>query len=236
LAKAVRLYCFYGTFRWETKNVKKESVFRVKPVLFWVHKKTMNGRSRFVADVSKHFAKFIRMCRERGWQPFLEDKGDEEAPMEYLAAIESGLRNYAMHSVHTMGTKALRSRAYWAKVDPWRKREAYIALVRFLRGLKADYNQWDCFLWCDYTQRKRATVTFNRRHLPLSDGMDEENFDGHLEFDWEEHHYSPKKKVKQVKAAPRVKKSAPRNTTQRSKQTENQIMVYDVEKDCLVPM
>ena len=104
--------------------------------------------------------------------------------------------------------------------------------MRFLRGLKADYNQWDWFLFSDYTQRKRVTVTFNRRHLPLSDGMDEENFDRDLEFNWEGHHYSPKKKVKQVKAKPRVKKSAPRNNTQRPKQ----IMIYDVKTDCLVPM
>ena len=93
-----------------------------------------------------------------------------------------------------MGTKPLRSPEYWESVDQWRKREAYIVLERFLLGYSSSVRQWDCFLFRDFLQRQRATITFVKRHLPLSDDKDLENFDGTLEFDWDKHRYSPKKR------------------------------------------
>ena len=60
---------------------------------------------------------------------FLEDKGEGNPPLTYLWAIEVGFRNYSS-DIYCMGTFPLRSPEYWGKVDKWRKREAYISLVR----------------------------------------------------------------------------------------------------------
>ena len=162
----------------------------------------------------------------------MTDGGAGEPPMEYLIAIEEGLRQYA-DDVHTMGTRPLRSPYYWGhKVDKWRKREAYIALVRILLGIVKDYRQWDCYLFSDFRLRQKSARTFNKRHFRLSDGDDDKNFDGEYQFDWEKHGYSPRKKRKRSTTEERKHSGdVSTNTT-----TSSQVMVYDVEKDCLVPL
>ena len=154
--------------------------------------------------------------------------------MDYLIAIEKGLRNYAV-DVHTMGTHALRSPKYWGSVDKWRKREAYIALVRFLLGCPADYKQWDCFSFEDYTQRQTLSRTFDVRHFHLSDGNDKKHFEG-WDFDWSKHHYSPRKRGPTHRA--NVKKEQPVNQPSKKSSTEHAKvpMIFDVELGCLVPM
>ena len=136
--------------------------------------------------------------------------------------------------VHAMGTRPLRSRSYWAqKVDDWRKEEAYIALGRYCLDYDDGYKQWDCFLFRDYTIRAALSRTFRKRHLPLSNGFDEENFDGQYTFDWDAHAWAPiSRKIKadsyRVKPEPMSTKSpAPRN---------ERPMVWDVELNKLVPM
>ena len=96
--------------------------------------------------------------------------------------------------------------------------------------------QWDCFLWTDYVQRQRASATFLARHLPLSDGNDDANFDGRLHFDWDKHKYSPHKKTHKSKSVPKAKLKPASKSASASAPLSKQIMVYDVEKDCLVPM
>lgn len=234
MARKVVLYTFYGTFEWATKDSKKDRVLRTKPVMFCIQKKVMNGRSRFVNKVDRAFAGFIQLYKANKWEQFLLDKGTGTVPVEYLIAIESGLRKCA-ENIHAMGTHALRSRFYWGNVEVWRKREAYVCLVRFLLNSKVDYNQWDCFLWSDYVQRQRACKTFMSRHLPLSDGNDDEHFGGRFEFDWDAHKYSPKKKTRATKR-PRQQAKQEARSKSASPQTSNQIMIYDVDNDCLVPM
>ena len=74
---------------------------------------------------------------------------------------------------------ALKSRADWSNpCRNWRKREAYIALMRHVQKCP-NYNQWDCFRFVDYTDRQGWARTFNVRHLPLSNG-DPANFSGGL--------------------------------------------------------
>ena len=153
--------------------------------------------------------------------------------MEYLIAVEEGLRNYA-NDVHTMGTHPLRSPYYWGvKVDKWRKREAYIALVRILLGIVKDYRQWDCYMFSDYSLRQKSARTFNKRHFPLFDGDDEKHFNAEYEFNWAEHGYSPRKKRKRITTSCKRKHSGVVST---NTATPSQVMVYDVEKDCLVPL
>lgn len=98
---------------------------------------------------------------------------------------------------------ALKSRADWSNpCRNWRKREAYIALMRNVQDC-ANYHQWDCFRLQDYTQRQRWAVTFNARHLPLSNG-DPANFSGRLPNPawWDGSHKLPNKKSKKQAGTP----------------------------------
>ena len=51
MARDLLLYMFHGHFLWNTKNSKKQSVQKVKPFVFFVHKKMVAQRSRFVPKV-----------------------------------------------------------------------------------------------------------------------------------------------------------------------------------------
>ena len=68
-----------------------------------------------------------------------------------------------------MGTNAMRSAEDWTRVHKWMKRESYIAAAR--RKLeRGSYCQWDHFSWTDYVERQALALTFEKRHLPLSNG------------------------------------------------------------------
>ena len=60
----------------------------------------------------------------------------------------------------------------------------------------AGYAQWDNFLFKDYLNRAVLAKTFLARHLRLSDGRDESNFNGHMKFDWSQHAYEKPTRVK----------------------------------------
>jgi len=51
MARQLLLYMFHGFFLWTTKNSKKQTVQKVKPFIFFVHKKMVAQRSRFVPKV-----------------------------------------------------------------------------------------------------------------------------------------------------------------------------------------
>ena len=234
LARRVLLYLFYGKFTWHTKkkvNGLSVTVMKEKPILFWLHRKVRNGRSRFVYNVETYFKDFIKLVgSQKNYMKFLKDRGEGVAPVDYLVALEVGLRNYAS-DVHAMGTSPLRSPAYWGRIDLWRKREAYIAVGRHLLGFKPNYNQWDCFLWTDYVVRQLLGKTFLVRHYLLSDGDDEEHFAGALEFDWDQYSYAPRSRVKPEPKTASKSSVTPLVTPTKSSRP----MVYDVENDCLVP-
>ena len=161
--------------------------------------------------------------------------GKEEPPLEYLVAFEEGLRNYST-DIHALGSHPCRSRKYWAQIALWRKREAYIALGRYLLGRKPDYRQWDCFLFVDYQDRQALAKTYVARHHPLSNGHDEENFHGKLCFDWDAHYYAPaKRRPSASDDAEGVGKKRIKVETTCVKSTKRPTMIYDVEKGCLVP-
>jgi hypothetical protein len=239
LARRILLYLFFGTYMWVIrKKVDDEPVVieKEKPILFWLHKKVRNGRSRFCYNVETYFKDFIALVQRKKYLKYLKDRGEGDVPMEYLVALELGLRNYSS-DVHAMGTCPLRSPWYWGRIDLWRKREAYIAVGRHLLGYKPNYQQWDCFSWSDYVCRQLLGKTFLVRHYPLSDGEDEEHFGDALVFDWEKHEYAPRRSVKsEPKAASKSSKTATPNVTPREKtNAPRKPMIYDVEKDCLVP-
>jgi len=235
--RKVLLFTFYGLYEHVTKNKKNRITTKLKPVHDWIRRKTACGRTRFTTKVDRNFADFINLFKmpdnNAKWKELLTDGGEGEAPIEYIVNFEAGLRNFR-DDVHSMGTRPLRSPHYWSTVDQWRKREAYIALARKLLGLINDYRQWDCFLWSDYTLRQKLTKTFNKRHLPVSDGDDEKHFKGQYNFDWSECVYSPRKKKARVQT-PR-KHSTPASADTVAPTAPSQMMIYDVEKDCLVPI
>lgn len=150
--------------------------------------------------------------------------------LEYLALVEKGLRNYTKY-VFAMGGNSLKSRETWRKVQPWRKREAYIALVRHVRG-RPSYHQWDNFLWSDYLERQKAARTFELRHLPLSNARDDNYFEHFLSDPphWNEKEVNSKKKKKSSVS------SAASSSNGTGTKTPNVIMVFDVETGELVPL
>lgn len=180
-------------------------------------------------QVEWNFRKFITLYRvnESQWKPFIDDKGEGDPPVEYLAAFEEGLREYG-HNVHSLGTRPFRSRTYWGKnVDKWRKREAYIALGRAVLGYSAGYKQWDNFSFQDYVSRAVMSKTFLKRHLPLSDGQDEIHFKGKLTFPWSK--YEDKKKKTRVKQ----EETAVSSSTSSTGVVPS--MIFDIELGCMVP-
>ena len=198
-AKLLLLYFFYGKYFWATTKKKKKgekgpaiTVFREKPFVFHIHKKLINGRSRHAKKVRVYFAKFIAAYQNNAaqWEPFLTDGGVGSPPVEYNMLLEDGVR-CCCADIFLMGTNALRSRAYWGqRVPDSSKLESWIALGRDL--LKCPpYKKWDNARFTDYTIRKKLARTFRARNLPLSDGNDEDNFEGKYKFDWEKHVYEP---------------------------------------------
>ena len=100
-----------------------------------------------------------------------------QSPVTYLADVEEGLRNY-VDDPFTMGRDAMSSQAKWAAVEPWRKREAYVTVVRQMLK-RVSYQKWHDFRFADFVERNRLHRTFMQRHLPLSDG-DDSHFGGLL--------------------------------------------------------
>ena len=134
-----------------------------------MHRLTTNGRHRFAANAAKCFSKFVELVQKYPqFKVHLTDKGKGKPPLDYLKAVEEGLREHGK-DIHSMGTNALRSPKDWEMIPAWKKREAYIAVGRYLNG-KFGYEQWDHFRYQDYVDRMVLSLTFYRRHLPLSNG------------------------------------------------------------------
>ena len=132
--------------------------------------------------------------------------------------------------VLSMGTGALKSPTHWAQVKRWRKIERYIALGRHCLQLSPGYKQWDCFDFDDHVNRNDLIKTFEKRHLPLSDGNDELNFHNLYNYKWKQ----PVSKAKaQVKTDPDTPEGAVNSVTVSVKSTPP-TMVYDVDLGCLV--
>ena len=230
MSRVVIQYIFHGFFEWRTKTRHKVEQRKMKSFFFFLHKKLVGGRSRFTNKVESNFSKFISLYRrnEPTWKLFLNDCGKREVPIEYNIAFEEGLRNFSS-CIHSMGTRPLRSPEFWGKsVDLWRKKEAYIALGRFLLDAPVGYRQWDCFKFEDYVSRSQLSRTFVTRHLPLSNGDDEKNFNGKFKFDWSKYSWKRKKKLKRD---PEKRCKLSHDTT-----SPTVPMIFDVEQGCLVPL
>ena len=107
--------------------------------------------------------------RQPEYLDFLVDKGEGDAPWEYLAAVEEGLRQVG-RDPRSMGRYAMNSEGNWHEASiQCKKTESYTAVVRKL--LKAgNYLKYPVFRWSDYTLRRDCRVTFINRHLQYSNG------------------------------------------------------------------
>lgn len=176
--------------------------------------------------------------------------GRGKPPIEFLIAFEEGLREYRC-CVHSLGTRPLRSPTYWREsVDVWRKKEAYIALGRFLHGEApgecslltlisprvlilslVGYRQWDCFKFADYVSRRQLGETFVKRHLPLSNGFDFKNFGDKFKFDWKKHSWQRSRTT--AKPDPDASVTSKPTKTPAAKPPA---MIFDVDLGRLVPL
>ena len=135
LGRQVLLYLCYGRYIDKGKSC---------PIIRCLHYKTMQGRSRFGKYVVVHFVKFIEGVEAHPeWAAFFDDLGKGDAPTEYLALVEMGLRSFGS-DIHTMGSRAMDSKERWFSVQYWSKCEGYIAAIRLIRK-HFTYPQWDCY-------------------------------------------------------------------------------------------
>ena len=127
----------------------------------------------------------------------------------------------------------------WNNVALWRKREAYIALVRAVLE-RGSYQQWDCYSFSDYVERQRAGRTFSCRHLPLSDGS-VEHFQGLLQNPkhWESNDGLPppkkRKKVQKSKKAAAASTSADPAAADSTEADRVVPMMWDIDTGKFVP-
>jgi len=103
--------------------------------------------------------------------------------------------------------------------------------VRYLRK-RTNYRQWDNFSWGDYIERMKAARTFIVRHLPLSDGTDDDFFEDYLPDPKEWNEPEPEVVPTKQKSNQRVLVKNP--TTEAG--PSDTIMVFDIETGELVPL
>jgi hypothetical protein len=163
LAERVKAYVFYGTYRF-VRIVRKERKTQIKPVLHAIHNILTQYRCRFVKHVEDRFETFIDLIQKNPeWKNFFDDLGVGNVPLAYLVAIEEGLRSYCFtsSSTLTMGIRKVTSSNMWGtQVKPWRKMEAYITVIRYIRERVSNTHPLPHVLivsYISYVHRSRTT-------------------------------------------------------------------------------
>ena len=208
MARPVLMYIFHGSYRF-LRTIKRQAVSREMPIIHGLHFKLISQQSRFSVNIGDYFVDFISLYDDNPkWERFFDDKGAGSPPLEYLIAVEHGLREVALGNCkYTI--RALRSKKAWSSVAPWRKMEAYICLIRHIRK-RDQYSKWHDYKWDDFNERNKLGVTFRNRHLKWSNGQD---FNGRLKDppSWNESNTSVSKNQKKKKSTKTVKcKSEPK--------------------------
>ena len=130
-----------------------------------LHRKIQTGMHRFtsVEKIEKHWDKLFSLLDQHPeWEEYLQDKGTGDAPVEYLVAVEEGLRNFGKEQA-AFGKFAMDSLKEWVVVARFKKRECYIAMARHRLGL-GGYAKYQHFRWSDYESRSNMTKAFDKRH------------------------------------------------------------------------
>ena len=107
--------------RWVTVGAKERSVERTQirgketPIIHSIQKSVMCGRHRFSAtkhaEAYKEFANAL--IKNPDCMRFLKDQGANDAPPEFLAAVEKVFRAVALKDKFSMGQKVMSSRKWW---------------------------------------------------------------------------------------------------------------------------
>ena len=170
---------------------------RPMKVLRIIHKKITQERNRFTVTkkIEHRFRGFLKLLRDRSFtmsvlpfnnsqliiifalitayrpelKKFLTDRGVGQAPLEYLVALEQGMRAYASADRAAFGTYAYFNFEEYTGVELWRKREAYTGLVRYVLGC-ANYSKYVNYNWNDYVLRLKTGKTFMQRHWDITKG------------------------------------------------------------------
>ena len=171
LARKVLMYLFYATPMYKGKP---------SPCVRIIHRCMMAGIHRFASgEAINCFAELLAMLNDKkeGAQctAWLTDENAALASPKYLAAVETGMRNLALAGCKTFPRGSIATRDAWHKVSPWRKRQCYVFIARHYLG-KANLKPYNNFRWSDHLLRERLIKTFDKRHLPLSDGTQTTHF------------------------------------------------------------
>ena len=86
-----------------------------------------------------------------------------------MFAVETGLRSWTT-DLSAMGTHAFDSEENYHAVELWKKREAYIAVCRYLKDIVDGYLKYINYAWYDYKMRIDMQKTFDARHAPYTNG------------------------------------------------------------------
>ena len=157
------MYLCYGKGKLEKKWAPVMSIF---------HRKLQVGLHRFTGEkkIKKHWSQLFKLFEtDPDLKDFLTDKGEAEAPIEYLVTVEQGLRSFGKDKF-AFGTFAMDSETEWHDSSlNWRKRECFISMARYVLGL-GGYAKYIHFRWSDFVSRSVMTKTFNNRHVQYSSG------------------------------------------------------------------
>ena len=119
--------------------------------------------------------------------------------------------------------------------------QGYIAAVRTFHK-RPNLKKWTCFLWSDFQERNAARVTFEKRHLRLSDGEDHPEFKGLLKqpVHWlNPSEKEPNKKTVVKASKPPTKRAKLEPTTSATtepKEGPPVVMMWDGERNEMVPV
>lgn len=165
IARLVLIYLHLG------KGVFKNKTSNIIPIL---HKKVQTGLHRFTSQdkIEKYWVEFLDLVEnadEEDLDIFLDDKGAGSVSQKYMIAVETGLRAWAADKC-AMGVHAFDSEENYHAIEVWKKREAYIAVCRYLRGIVHGYLKYINYAWYDYKMRTAMQKTFDERHAPYTNG------------------------------------------------------------------
>ena len=171
MARRILMYLFYATPMYKGRPA---SCLRI------IHRSMMAGTHRFASGaVLACFKDLLDILNDEHTgaeaTKWLTDKGAGTASTKFLAAFEAGIRKLALVGSRAFPRGSIASRAAWEKVEAWMKRQCYFFIARHHLG-KENLKAYNDFRWEDHVLRERLTKTFDKRHLPVSDGRQKVNF------------------------------------------------------------
>jgi len=141
---------------------------RRAPVIRVIHHACTTGTHNFSHElIEKHFVDLLELCVcDEGLKKAFTDGGKKKTSLQYIAAVEQGLRNFGLHTT-SMGRVAMSSAAAWKATPLAKKRDCYIAVCRYIQQM-GSLKPWTSFHWGDFVHLKKLHKTFKIRHWPVS--------------------------------------------------------------------